>query len=248
MSNIVVGISGPSCSGKTTVARLIHSSLKPYTTLLHEDDFYKPDPDIPNKTLTDGRVIADWDCADALQVGRLAETLRTFKETGKVEAVESIQHQQGEGSKLAIDVDRIDKVAEEVKRAIESAGSPKILLVDGFLLYGINVAELLPLMDIKLLLSADYDTVKTRREVRAGYITTEGFWADPEGYVDAIVWPNYVADHKFMFKDEDVQHGRINQSVIDEIGVKVCIGDDLRDVVNVYEWAMKELLSKLQHI
>jgi nicotinamide/nicotinate riboside kinase len=53
---IVVGVSGPSSSGKTTLARLLRSIFNPpaeisssdqeaavRSFILHEDDFYKPD-------------------------------------------------------------------------------------------------------------------------------------------------------------------------------------------------------------
>ena len=39
---IVIGISGVSSSGKTTLARLLRD-LFPETFILHEDDFYKPE-------------------------------------------------------------------------------------------------------------------------------------------------------------------------------------------------------------
>jgi energy-coupling factor transporter ATP-binding protein EcfA2 len=39
---VVVGISGASSSGKTTLARLLRDVL-PNTFILHEDDFYKPE-------------------------------------------------------------------------------------------------------------------------------------------------------------------------------------------------------------
>lgn len=41
---IVVGISGASSSGKTTLARLLRD-IFPNTFILHEDDFYKPEPE-----------------------------------------------------------------------------------------------------------------------------------------------------------------------------------------------------------
>lgn len=37
---IIVGISGPSSSGKTTLARLLRDVF-PNTFILHEDDFYR---------------------------------------------------------------------------------------------------------------------------------------------------------------------------------------------------------------
>jgi nicotinamide/nicotinate riboside kinase len=39
---LVVGLSGCSSSGKTTLARLLRD-IFPSTFILHEDDFYKPE-------------------------------------------------------------------------------------------------------------------------------------------------------------------------------------------------------------
>jgi len=39
---LVIGVSGASSSGKTTLSRLIRD-LFPNTFVLHEDDFYKPE-------------------------------------------------------------------------------------------------------------------------------------------------------------------------------------------------------------
>lgn len=39
---VVVGISGCSSSGKTTLSRLLRDIL-PNTFVLHEDDFYRPE-------------------------------------------------------------------------------------------------------------------------------------------------------------------------------------------------------------
>jgi nicotinamide/nicotinate riboside kinase len=39
---IVIGISGPSSSGKTTLSRLLRD-IFPNTFIVHEDDFYLPE-------------------------------------------------------------------------------------------------------------------------------------------------------------------------------------------------------------
>ena len=39
---VIVGVSGASSSGKTTLARLLRDVF-PGTFILHEDDFYKPE-------------------------------------------------------------------------------------------------------------------------------------------------------------------------------------------------------------
>jgi uridine kinase len=54
VSTLIIGLSGPSSSGKSTLARLLRSvfniALRDRTLklfILHEDDFYKPDDQIP---------------------------------------------------------------------------------------------------------------------------------------------------------------------------------------------------------
>lgn len=80
----------------------------------------------------------------------------------------------------------------------------QLVIVDGFLLFGKSVPESLRgLFDIKILLRAGYEEAKRRREARNGYVTLEGFWRDPEGYFDMVVWPNYVREHGEMIGGGD---------------------------------------------
>lgn len=80
------------------------------------------------------------------------------------------------------------------------------------------MAEIQPHIDIKLFLRVSYEKAKARREARSGYATIEGWWTDPPGYVDKIVWPNYVEDHAWMFEDGDVE-GRFREDVLKETGI-----------------------------
>ncbi|KAG8419386.1 ribosylnicotinamide kinase [Metarhizium acridum] len=75
-------------------------------------------------------------------------------------------------------------------------------------------------LDLKLFVRASYAKVKARREARDGYVTIEGFWADPPGYVDKIVWPNYVEEHAWMFDGGDVE-GTFKADVLESQGIKV---------------------------
>ena len=85
-------------------------------------------------------------------------------------------------------------------------------------------------------------TVKRRREARAGYVTLEGFWEDPPGYVDKIVWPNYVNDHAFLFVDGKVE-GTVNESARENLDLKVMPRDFGSDITKCLEWAC-EILRK----
>ncbi|KAJ2398501.1 ribosylnicotinamide kinase, partial [Coemansia sp. RSA 2559] len=74
-----------------------------------------------------------------------------------------------------------------------------IILVDGILLFHDNdTGAIHPRaeLDTGILIYAQYDTLKQRRNERTGYATKEGIWADPPGYFDSIVWPNFVKYHK----------------------------------------------------
>lgn len=90
-------------------------------------------------------------------------------------------------------------------------------LLDGFLLYyPPKFSNVMSLLDIKFFLQVSRAKATQRREARDGYVTLEGFWKDPPGYVDKIVWPNYVEAHKWMFADGDVEGGRLDWGALAE--------------------------------
>ena len=68
----------------------------------------------------------------------------------------------------------------------EDGDGMRICIVDGFLLFSEDMSGVRELFDAKMLLRADFATVKRRREARKGYVTLEGFWEDPKGYVDEV--------------------------------------------------------------
>ena len=104
------------------------------------------------------------------------------------------------------------------------ADVPPICIIDGFLLYSESMHSIRELFDVKLFLRTDYATAKSRRENRTGYVTLEGFWEDPPGYVEKVVWPNYVGDHAFLFEGGNVE-GDFKGEVLESVGVKVPPGE-----------------------
>lgn len=75
------------------------------------------------------------------------------------------------------------------------------VIVDGFMLYWDN--RVYQHLDCKISLITSYETLKSRREQRQGYHTAEGYWIDPPGYFDKIVWPEYLrlSQHDRSLKD-----------------------------------------------
>ena len=75
---LLLGISGPSSSGKTTLARLLRD-IYPNAFILHEDDFYKTDTDIPLHPETG---LQDWDCLEAIDLPALESALTFIRREG----------------------------------------------------------------------------------------------------------------------------------------------------------------------
>jgi nicotinamide/nicotinate riboside kinase len=120
----------------------------------------------------------------------------------------------------------------------------RLCLFDGFLLYSKSMASIQSQIDIKLFLRVSYAKAKSRREARSGYVTLEGFWEDPPGYVDKIVWPNYVEDHKWMFEGQDVE-GALKEEVVKETGIQSQDGGVDQDMETTLRWAVDMLMDQL---
>ena len=125
-----------------------------------------------------------------------------------------------------------------------SPNAARLCVFDGFLLYSESLAPVQPLMDVKIFLRVSYAKAKSRREARSGYVTLEGFWEDPPGYVDKIVWPNYVEDHKWMFEGENVE-GKLKDRVLKEWNIKCQGGGVDIDMEMTLKWAVKTLMEHL---
>lgn len=170
---LVVGISGVSSSGKTTLARLLRD-IYPNTFVLHEDDFYKTDAEIP-RTRTPAGEIADWDCLDAIDLPAFEKALRYIRQHGMPPP--DLVSKEDKNSVGEVDVDRrvLDDLQWRASRWMFE-DVPPIAIIDGFLLYAENMKAVRDLFDVKLLLLTDFETCKQRRERRSGYVTLEGFW------------------------------------------------------------------------
>lgn len=172
---ILIGISGVSSSGKTTLSRLLRD-IFPNSFVLHEDDFYKSDKDIPiNKEAGD---VADWDCLESINLPALEDALKHIKVHGMPPP--DLVSKEDKNSVGPCDVDRkiVDQLEWRASRWMFQ-DIPPIAIIDGFLLYVEGMEKIRELFDVKVLLRTDFATGKARRESRQGYVTIEGFWEDP---------------------------------------------------------------------
>ncbi|KAK6436990.1 ribosylnicotinamide kinase [Oleoguttula sp. CCFEE 5521] len=225
---LLIALSGPSSSGKTTLARLLRDII-PHSFILHEDDFYKTDAEIP---VNPEHNLEDWDCLESLSLPALESALRHVRDHGMI----------------PVDLENVDAALIErlkVESASKGQNTLPVAIIDGFLLYSEDLKAVRDLFDVKLFLHTDYHTAKTRREARSGYVTIEGFWADPPGYVDKIVWPNYVKDHAFLFRNGDV-NGELDIAALTKLGIEGMPMSARGDMTACLKWAYEIVQRALQ--
>ncbi|KAI9833382.1 MAG: ribosylnicotinamide kinase [Phylliscum demangeonii] len=204
---LIVGISGCSSSGKTTLCRLLRG-LFAQSMVVHQDDFYKAEDDIPR---TPDGLDRDWDTVAALNMPAFVAALQYVRTHARLppglvslEADDGHGHGHGHGHSggtLATAPPVAPETMARVRSRIAASAHPRpIAFVDGFLLYGASTAPTpLPrLFDLKLFLRVPgFRTVQRRRARRAGYVVEPDapLWRDPPGYFARVVWPAYVREH-----------------------------------------------------
>ncbi|KAJ5605641.1 hypothetical protein N7510_008422 [Penicillium lagena] len=147
---VVIGISGPSSSGKTTLARLLqrifcgvrleangsdasqdgHTDVATNnkdgtgkclnTFIIHEDDFYYPDDQIPWTTTPSGTKVQDWDTADAIDIDFLAQALAYVRSNGHLPPRLQSKEDQNAVMDSGVDDAVIAQLRDEVERRLST--------------------------------------------------------------------------------------------------------------------------------
>ncbi|MBH1940784.1 uridine kinase [Mobilitalea sibirica] len=139
---IVIGVSGGSASGKTTVANRIKEEYKDSVELLSHDFYYLPHDDLPISE----RVKLNYDHPNAFDTGKLINDIKQLKQ---LNAIERPVYSYTEHTRLA----------ETVK-----VNPAKVIIVEGFMIF--ENTELRELMDIKIFVDTDADERLMRRIIR----------------------------------------------------------------------------------
>lgn len=141
-TTVVIGVSGGSASGKTTVANRIKEACEDSVELLSQDFYYLPYDHLPFEE----RIKLNYDHPNAFDTERLISDIRTLKE-GKA-------------------IDRPVYSYTEYTRLPETirVNPSKVIIVEGFMIF--ENSCLRDLMDIKIFVDADADERLIRRIIR----------------------------------------------------------------------------------
>ncbi|UZJ53924.1 hypothetical protein CBS101457_003244 [Exobasidium rhododendri] len=248
---LIIGVGGPTSSGKTTLAKHLFSLLPSgKCTMLHQDDFALPEEQLP---WNEGLQARDWDSpVGTIDYRRMEEALRYFREHGELPAHHSSHDHLNENSSLPLEAESTSHWKSTFQEALKKGDIEKILIADGFLLY--YDERVRRELDVRLFLRCNKSTLIKRRGSRGGYATAEGtVWQDPPGYFEHIIWPGYVQAHKNFFEDGDVEKGRLVKPSEEVTGDGAPVKDlilfeaesmPLEDIVNISSKELERGVAK----
>lgn len=242
---LLIGLSGVSSFGKTTISHLLRLILPPSSPIfiLHQDDFFIPKHLlVPSST---GELGAD--CQDAVDFAAFKKMLKYAKCEGSLPTnFYTMQSEEDERSLAVstVDFELIDELKDLILRSgILEFGRP-IGIVDGFLLY--HNPTIRKLLDVKILLRASKEKSKTLRFQRPDYtgpnVGDEFFWRTPE-YFEKVVWRNYSQKHSHLFEEGDPE-GKPLETVCDSLRISVQPKLD-QNVDDVLRWTVQSIVSSL---
>ena len=235
-SSIIVGISGATCSGKTTIANTLHKVIK-NSILLNQDHFYWEE-DSEKHIMAEGMNHINWEVVSAFDNDKLLTIIKTNEIRNKT-------------SGMKINCDSISKTFNEITDGISNIPNmtaffeennqeqqalkdlqhmfldfPLVIIVDGILV--LNHPEIVDQCDIKFFLTLDFKTCLKRRDLRT-YDPP-----DVPGYFEKIVYPHYVQNLESM-KNLDSDN-------------KILYLDGANDLMTNFKMIVSEIIKKAQKI
>ena len=201
---VIIGVTGGSGSGKTSVSRAIFDSLNGHSLLMiQEDSYYKNQDDIS----FDERVKANYDHPNAFDTDLLIEQLGDLLEW------------------KAIDIPVYDYVQHTRSKKTVHVEPKEVIIVEGILV--LNDPRLRDLMDIKIFVDTDDDIRIIRRIQRDLEERGRSLQSVIDQYLSTVK-PMY---HQFIeptkrYADIIVPEGGENQVAIDILVTKV------RDIIS----------------
>ena len=244
-SVFLVGLSGPSSAGKTSLAHLLSRVFPSVALILHADDFCKEFKDLPT---VDGCLDADG--PNSVDFVRMAQVLDYVKANGgktppgfKSWQADVFPGQDKNALKL-VPENLIKDLAGRVRSSGIDFRNVRLVLVDGFLLY--NIEAISSRLNTRLFMRLTHDEAKRRRMTRQNYgvdAKPSEFWKT-ERYFEKMVWRNYVAAYASLFRNQDVE-GIPDARKCAAAGVKV-LPTLNSGPANTLRWATATILDSLR--
>lgn len=204
-NNVVIGVSGGSASGKTTVATRLKEVCNDSVELLSHDFYYLPNDDLPFEE----RVKLNYDHPNAFDTQRLINDIKSLKQ--------------------GIAIDRPVYSYKEHTRLPETVrvNSTKVIIIEGFMIF--ESVELRELMDIKVYVDTDADERLVRRIIRDVNERGRSLESVITQYINTVkpMHEQFVEPYK-KYADIIVPRGGMNDIAIDMLihRIKAILAED----------------------
>ncbi|PVV04162.1 hypothetical protein BB560_001342 [Smittium megazygosporum] len=205
---LTFGISGPSCSGKTTLALMLNKYFR-NSVILYKDNYYKtPSIKSISGTINDDKYIQihhasgykDYDSPNSFDSVKMEEDIKCIqKDWSKVSIFSDLS---STSSTWAIrDLSKIEEIVNNIKASDTGqykkfSKNQKVLIVEGIFLFEDNTPHsFVSLFDIRVFLTLELQSSLNRRTSRIDIIddlNNSLFWQDPPNYFNLVSWPNYI--------------------------------------------------------
>lgn len=179
---IVVGISGATCSGKSTLAQSLHQAL-PDSVAMSQDDYFHP-PDSPFHVKVESLGHLNWEIMSALDMTSMRSDIHSIISQSPA----SVELPPRARRALGGDSDNHSSSSHQ--------RYPYVLILEGFLL--LNDPEIRALCDLRYYLTLTREECWSRRRMRV--------YDPPDipGYFDLVVWPQYEKHRDLVLAESDV--------------------------------------------
>ena len=200
---LIIGISGATCSGKTTLANALQKVF-PNSLALNQDKFYWPEDSVKHK-LAEGINHINWELVSAYDNDKLITEIMSHVAVNQAsprahtDSALILSNFNGlmqeisgltEDSNFSQEMEVNDDIIKQLQAILSSV--PKVIFVDGILIF--NHSKIINICDLKFFATLDYKTCLERRTFRS-YDPP-----DVPGYFEKIVYPHYIKNMEDMKK------------------------------------------------
>lgn len=188
---LIVGISGVTCGGKTTIATQLHNAL-PKSTLFTQDTYFR-DVDDPMHTWVPELNHINFDIISSLNMDKMMEDVLKFIEDNNFTKIPSKKTETFTSNLQLSDKNLQDKIKNHIH----------VIIIEGFTIF--NYKKWLYLFSLKYFFTLNKEDCYKRRIKRV--------YEPPDcpGYFEKVVWPEYEKNKKEV--EESVEDVRYFQNI-----------------------------------
>ena len=208
---LTIGLSGATCSGKTSVASMLEKVLPSCMVINQDNYYYEEDSEKHVKDPVTNMI--NWEVLEAFNMEKMHEDILNIRTNHLGRKPEEVKQIDQTGLLKSILVDKM--IDMTLLKKVEMLKTTPILIIEGIVV--LNDPKVLQFCDLKYFIQIDKDVCWSRRKSRV-WDPEGSCWEESPGYFEAVAWPEYekcLAELKALQVD-DIKFLESNQTSIQE--------------------------------